>query len=316
MKLAISFLLTILVVISPTADAAERGKAYIYPPESEGYATASGEVFRHADFTAGHAKLPFGTIVKVTNIWNGKSVNVRINDRRSHRTQLIRLSHAAAAQLDMLNHGVMDVDVETVGTIAPQMTSAPSQQGIFGLFGSKTPQSTQATSMPQETRVVPKGIGASGAAGNANSYTVPYSTAQSTNTGRIAPPPVPTVAATAPGAVAPAPVAAPAPAPVAAPAATQDPLSALKGSFSKGSPTAAPQGRYWLQFASFPDARSAKDFAKVIKGRGAPTRVVSDPNGMVHRVVSDHFFQSKNEATAAAKRTAAQVGYHSVVQGG
>jgi len=302
MKYSIPALTLIFSLLTSIGSATERGKAYIYPADAEGYATASGEAFHHADYTAGHAKLAFGTIVKVTNIWNGKTVNVRINDRRSHRSQLIRLTHAAAAKLDMLAHGVMDVDVVAIGSVAPQPTNAVAAKPGFRLFEPKAAQSKQATSMPSQPAMTPKGIGASAAGGGATAYTVPYATKSS---GRIQAPPVPT-----------APVVAAPRAPVAPVPAASAPVAARKGSFSKIAAPSQPQGRYWLQFASFPDHASAKEFSKAITKRGAPTKVVSDPNNMIHRVVSDHLFQTKAEAIAAEKRTAGAVGYHSVVFGG
>lgn len=75
--------------------------------------TASGERMHRDSLTAAHRKYPFGTLLKVTNLKNNKSVVVRVNDRgpRSRR-RVIDLSVAAARQLDFLKAGVTRVKVE------------------------------------------------------------------------------------------------------------------------------------------------------------------------------------------------------------
>ena len=72
--------------------------------------TASGELYQRDLLTAAHKKLPFGTIVKVLNLDNGKSVNVRINDRGPFvRGRVIDLSYSAAKEIDMLEAGLARV---------------------------------------------------------------------------------------------------------------------------------------------------------------------------------------------------------------
>ena len=66
-------------------------------------------------FTAAHRTLPFGTVVRVTNLENGKYVNVRINDRgpfKYHR--LIDLAHGAANELKMMRTGEINVRLELI----------------------------------------------------------------------------------------------------------------------------------------------------------------------------------------------------------
>jgi rare lipoprotein A len=78
--------------------------------------TASGERFDKHKLTAAHRTLPFGTMVRVTNTRNGKSVVVRINDRGPYGPKrIIDLSYAAAQQLDMINAGVAPVTLEVLG---------------------------------------------------------------------------------------------------------------------------------------------------------------------------------------------------------
>lgn len=67
------------------------------------------------DLTAAHPNLPFGTVVKVTNLENGKSVKVRINDRGPFvEGRIIDLSYKAAQKIDMIEKGLVEVSVEII----------------------------------------------------------------------------------------------------------------------------------------------------------------------------------------------------------
>lgn len=105
----------------------ETGLASWYGPKFHGRRTASGEVFNQEKFTAAHPALPWGSRVKVINLANGKSVDVRINDRGPYgKGRIIDLSRAAAKALDMLKSGIATVriewlsDPETSGELASQ----------------------------------------------------------------------------------------------------------------------------------------------------------------------------------------------------
>ncbi|MGO9361258.1 MAG: septal ring lytic transglycosylase RlpA family protein [Xanthobacteraceae bacterium] len=88
---------------------AETGVAAYY----QGGRTASGEVSAPGSLTAAHRTLPFGTMVRVTNLHNGRSVSVRVNDRGPHgRGRIIDVSYAAARQLGMIDAGTARVSVE------------------------------------------------------------------------------------------------------------------------------------------------------------------------------------------------------------
>jgi rare lipoprotein A len=77
-----------------------------------GRQTASGERFNRHALTAAHRKLPFGTMVRVTNTLNGKWVDLRINDRGPwRRGRIIDVTEAAAAILDMKQLGTVPVTV-------------------------------------------------------------------------------------------------------------------------------------------------------------------------------------------------------------
>jgi rare lipoprotein A len=79
----------------------------------DGHRTANGEIFNSRALTAAHRSLPFGTVVRVTNLVNGRTVKVRINDRGPYvRSRIIDLSTRAARDLGMLERGVVPVKVE------------------------------------------------------------------------------------------------------------------------------------------------------------------------------------------------------------
>lgn len=89
-------------------------EASYYHDKFNGRRTASGEKFRNSDLTAAHRKLAFGTKVRVTNVANGESVVVKINDRGPHKkSREIDLSKRAFMQItDNKNHGVIKVSME------------------------------------------------------------------------------------------------------------------------------------------------------------------------------------------------------------
>ncbi|MCX7735674.1 MAG: septal ring lytic transglycosylase RlpA family protein [Candidatus Kapabacteria bacterium] len=90
----------------------EVGIASYYSSVFEGKATASGEIYSGSELTAAHKTLPFGTIVKVRNLKNNKSVVVRINDRGPSKTErVIDLSYRAAEILDMIRDGIVKVEI-------------------------------------------------------------------------------------------------------------------------------------------------------------------------------------------------------------
>lgn len=91
----------------------EVGMASWYGPGFHGNYTASGESFNKYDMTAAHTTLPMPSIVRVTNLQNGKTVKVRINDRGPFKSdRIIDLSKKAAQELDMIGTGVAKVKVE------------------------------------------------------------------------------------------------------------------------------------------------------------------------------------------------------------
>lgn len=91
------------------------GVASYYGAEFHGRPTTSGEIYDMNALTAAHPSLPLGTLVKVTNLSNNKSVIVRINDRGPFKkNRIIDVSYEAAKQLGFLNDGTALVKIEVI----------------------------------------------------------------------------------------------------------------------------------------------------------------------------------------------------------
>jgi rare lipoprotein A len=90
-----------------------KGTASFYAKRLQGRKTANGEIYDPTKLTAAHRTLPFDTMVEVTNLQNGKTVQVRINDRGPFRkSRIIDLSRAAAERLEMIDKGVAQVIIQ------------------------------------------------------------------------------------------------------------------------------------------------------------------------------------------------------------
>ncbi len=93
----------------------DTGVASWYGSKFHGKLTANGETYNMNDLTAAHRSLPFNTIVNVVNLDNGKSVQVRINDRGPYvDNRIIDLSREAARKIDMENAGIARVRLELI----------------------------------------------------------------------------------------------------------------------------------------------------------------------------------------------------------
>jgi rare lipoprotein A len=100
-------------VKSGKKDFRQVGTASWYGPGFNGKKTASGKRFDQNKLTAAHRSLPLDTVVKVTNLDNGKAVKVEINDRGPYSgKRVIDLSRAAARKLDMTDDGTARVRIE------------------------------------------------------------------------------------------------------------------------------------------------------------------------------------------------------------
>lgn len=89
--------------------------ASYYHDKFNGRKTASGEIFSNSKLTAAHRTLPFGTVVKVTNLRTGKSVEVKINDRGPfHSSRALDITKAAFNEIGDHNNGTMPIEYEIV----------------------------------------------------------------------------------------------------------------------------------------------------------------------------------------------------------
>ena len=93
------------------------GKASYYAKSWTGRRTSNGERLHHDSMTCAHKTLPFGTLLKVTNLLNGKQVVVRVTDRGPYvKGRIVDLSWGAAKAIGMLSQGIAPVSVERVRT--------------------------------------------------------------------------------------------------------------------------------------------------------------------------------------------------------
>lgn len=109
-----------------TKPALQVGLAAWYGPGFHGRRTANGEIFDMFDLTAAHRELPLGSLIRVTNLNNRKSVVVRVNDRGPWGAveRIIDLSYAASQRLGMANRGLVRVRLDPVSqTQAPALAA-------------------------------------------------------------------------------------------------------------------------------------------------------------------------------------------------
>lgn len=93
----------------------ERGIASWYGEEFHGRPTSSGEIYDMHALTAAHKLMPLGTVAKVTNLENGRSVTVKINDRGPFiDDRIIDLSYGSAGAIDMVETGLAPVEIEVL----------------------------------------------------------------------------------------------------------------------------------------------------------------------------------------------------------
>jgi len=115
-----------------SANVYQVGTASWYGKAFNGKTTASGEPYDMFQFTAAHRQLPLGTLVKVTNLRNGQSVVVRVNDRGPvPRSRIIDLSYGAARMIGIPGYGIQSVSLEIV---QPATLAAVTQsQNLAGM---------------------------------------------------------------------------------------------------------------------------------------------------------------------------------------
>lgn len=127
MRMAVLFFLVIVTgcgasagVTSSSTGGSERsytakGQASYYADSLQGRKTASGEPYDKHKLTAAHRKLAFGTKLRVTNLANGKTVTVRVNDRGPFTEgRILDVSRKAAESLDFVRQGHTDVRIQVI----------------------------------------------------------------------------------------------------------------------------------------------------------------------------------------------------------
>ena len=115
----------------------EQGIASWYGSKFHGHRTSSGETFDMFALTAAHKTLPLPTYARVTNLNNGRSIIVKVNDRGPfHDDRVIDLSYAAAGKLGILRQGTGRVEIVALGPANSDTTSAPTDEPEkrFSLF--------------------------------------------------------------------------------------------------------------------------------------------------------------------------------------
>jgi rare lipoprotein A len=226
-------------VLSSSVGYWERGVASWYGPGFHKEKTSTGEPYDMYGMTAAHKTLPLPTYVRVTNLQNGRSIVVRVNDRGPFvGNRIIDLSYTAAAKLDMLRNGTAMVDVRVIDLLATPpppvvtastMPAAPAVPAAPATLTSTTPAAstapgTSASAAPVAAALVIEPLAA----------TPPAPAAPPAPTGTAAPAAgVAAVAAATvqPAAVPPAAASASGPAPVA-PGFTRPTLFIQAGAFS------------------------------------------------------------------------------------
>ena len=109
----------------------QKGKASYYSKRATGARTSSGDRLHHDSLTCAHRTHPFGTMLRVTNPQNGKSVVVKVTDRGPYgRGRIIDLSWRAAKELDILAKGVAMVTVEVADDIVVPFKVKNEKKGL------------------------------------------------------------------------------------------------------------------------------------------------------------------------------------------
>src|SRR5438477_11829231 len=104
----------------PITNGVQLGVASWYGPGFHGNRTANGEIYDQYELTAAHPSLPLGTRAMVTNLTNGRAVEVRINDRGPFVDgRAIDLSYAAARTIGMIGPGTSRVRIDVLGKAPP-----------------------------------------------------------------------------------------------------------------------------------------------------------------------------------------------------
>jgi rare lipoprotein A len=155
-------------VLSSSVGYWERGVASWYGPGFHKVRTSTGELYDMYGMTAAHKTLPLPAYVRVTNLQNGRSVVVRVNDRGPFvGNRIIDLSYTAAARLDMLRDGTAMVDVRSLDASVPPVITA-STAPLPGAVTANPPSKTQPGAVAPSASSAANAANAAGIIGTAN----------------------------------------------------------------------------------------------------------------------------------------------------
>ena len=109
------FTIFFALFLFPAMAQTEKGTASYYHDKFQGRRTSSGEIFKQELMTCAHKTLPFGTMLKVTNLSNDSAVVVKVNDRLPKSSKrCVDLTTAAAKQLNFISRGLTKVSMEII----------------------------------------------------------------------------------------------------------------------------------------------------------------------------------------------------------
>jgi rare lipoprotein A len=116
----------------------QEGFASYYADKFEGRKTASGDIYSHNELTCAHRTLAFGTMVRITNVKNNKSIVCRVNDRGPFvKNRIIDLSRNAASQLDFVVDGLAKVKIEVLPHVEVDIVEVPTDSIPSNVFAAK-----------------------------------------------------------------------------------------------------------------------------------------------------------------------------------
>jgi rare lipoprotein A len=246
-------------VLSSSVGYWERGVASWYGPGFHKERTSIGEPYDMYGMTAAHKTLPLPTYVRVTNLQNGRSIVVRVNDRGPFvGNRIIDLSYTAAAKLDMLRNGTAMVDVRAIDLLAtpPPVVTASAIPAASAMPATSAMPAAPATLAASTVPAAPAAPGASAGAAPVAAALVIEPVA--------ATPPAPAAVAAPTGTTAPA-------AGTAAVAAANVQLAAVPpAAASAASPAPVTPGftrpTLFIQAGAFSDPSNAERLAKKLSG--------------------------------------------------
>ncbi|MBL6750891.1 MAG: septal ring lytic transglycosylase RlpA family protein [Nevskia sp.] len=284
-------------VLSDSRGFRQKGYASWYGRKFQGKRTSSGESYDMFKMTAAHKTLPIPCYVRVTNVANGRSVVVRVNDRGPFRKdRVIDLSYTAALKLAILGNGSTPVEI---AALEPAPLTVPTT--LLAQAGKPAPARSPAAAAPAVAAAKPGPKPVVGPAVVPAAAPVPSPA--------TAPAPVMVASAAPPPAVTASPAATSAPAAAAA-AGAGEPLRIASMSATPDPPAPAASGPHFLQAGLFSDPINAVTMREQLNGMGiANVLLKSEARGaaFVHRVLIGPFADSQTLDLARKRLTEVQM---------